>query len=389
MSAAPGPERPQVVSHAQQALSYTVFDCKWVPRSARLLCLGSAARGTGLVQLYELRGGRLELLREIEKPKPIKCGTFGATSLQQRYLATGDFDGNLNIWNLEAPEIPVYSVKGHKEIINSIDGVGGLGIGEGAPEIVTGSRDGTVKVWDPRQKDTPVANMEPVQGESKRDCWTVAFGTKIYHMAGQAPATEQRHIYDKWRIWEPSSLEIPGVAQMPNYYKSGFWKSDNLLRSIPSLEHCEAQMEMSEDDNNSEEYPTEIHDYLAAFEKSLGSVDEMLKTMMSVSRSELLQKLDPLEQAKLDLVSVYTLNSMFWVYLATQGINPKDHPVKQELERIRTYMNKVKEITDKKKASRLDKGAASRFVKNALWEPNAENEHSSKTPAKGKKRQKD
>lgn len=47
--------------------------------------------------------------------------------------------------NLEAPEIPVYSVKGHKEIINTIDGVGGLGIGEGAPEIVTGSRDGKLK----------------------------------------------------------------------------------------------------------------------------------------------------------------------------------------------------------------------------------------------------
>ncbi|NXG71978.1 C1D protein, partial [Baryphthengus martii] len=143
---------------------------------------------------------------------------------------------------------------------------------------------------------------------------------------------------------------------------------------------------VSEDDTNMEEYPTEIQDYLAAFEKSLGSVDEMLKTMVSVSRSELLQKLDPLEQAKLDLVSVYTLNSMFWVYLATQGINPKDHPVKQELERIRTYMNKVKEIADKKKASKLNKGAASRFVRSALWEPKSENEHTSKTPAKGKKR---
>lgn len=54
------------------------------------------------------------------------------------------------------------------------------------------------------------------------------------------------------------------------------------------------QMEMSEDDINTEEYPTEIHDYLAAFEKSLGSVDEMLKTMMSVSRSELLQKVNNL-----------------------------------------------------------------------------------------------
>lgn len=40
------------------------------------------------------------------------------------------------------PEVPVYSVKAHKEIVNSIDGVGGLGIGDGAPEIVTGSRDG-------------------------------------------------------------------------------------------------------------------------------------------------------------------------------------------------------------------------------------------------------
>lgn len=44
--------------------------------------------------------------------------------------------------DLEATECPIYSVNGHKEIINCIDGVGGLGIGEGAPEIATGSRDG-------------------------------------------------------------------------------------------------------------------------------------------------------------------------------------------------------------------------------------------------------
>ncbi|XP_053141407.1 nuclear nucleic acid-binding protein C1D isoform X2 [Hemicordylus capensis] len=145
---------------------------------------------------------------------------------------------------------------------------------------------------------------------------------------------------------------------------------------------------MSEADLAGEEYPTEIHDYLSAFEKSLGSVDEMLKTMMSVPRSKLLQKLDPLEQAKLDLVSAYTLNSMFWVYLATQGINPKEHQVKQELERIRTYMNRVKEIVDKKKAAKLDKGAVSRFVRNALYEPKAQNKSAKKgsaIPAKKKK----
>ena len=44
--------------------------------------------------------------------------------------------------NLDKTDVPLYSVNGHKEIINCIDGVGGLGVGEGAPEIATGSRDG-------------------------------------------------------------------------------------------------------------------------------------------------------------------------------------------------------------------------------------------------------
>lgn len=73
-------------------------------------------------------------------------------------------------------EQPIYSVKAHKEIINAIDGIGGLGIGEGAPEIVTASRDGSVKVWDPRQKDTPVAIIEPEETETKRDAWAACFG---------------------------------------------------------------------------------------------------------------------------------------------------------------------------------------------------------------------
>ena len=35
---------------------------------------------------------------------------------------------------------------------------------------------GSVKVWDARQKDVPVACMEPADGEMRRDCWTVSFG---------------------------------------------------------------------------------------------------------------------------------------------------------------------------------------------------------------------
>ncbi|KAK5604651.1 DNA-binding protein c1d [Crenichthys baileyi] len=118
-----------------------------------------------------------------------------------------------------------------------------------------------------------------------------------------------------------------------------------------------------------EEYPQEIDEQLTTFNSSANAVKAMLEKLMSMSRNDLMQKLDPLDQAKLDLMSVYTLNSLFWMYLVTQGINPREHGIKQELERIRTYMNRVKEITDKKKAARLDKGAASRFLRNALYDP--------------------
>ncbi|XP_065662372.1 dynein axonemal assembly factor 10 isoform X3 [Hydra vulgaris] len=173
-------QNPQIVTHVNKSLNYTIFDAKFVPRSARFVCLGSNAKGSGVMQIYEITHndlkGDINLLSDIEKSSSFKCGTFGAADLQSRCIATGDFNGKLGIWDLESPSIPVYSVQGHNEIINSIDGVGGLGIGEGAPEIVTGSRDGSVKVWDPRQKDVPVANIEPNPGEAKRDCWCVAFG---------------------------------------------------------------------------------------------------------------------------------------------------------------------------------------------------------------------
>lgn len=123
------------------------------------------------------------------------------------------------------------------------------------------------------------------------------------------------------------------------------------------------------EDIRGDDYPYEIDDQLSGFDSSVSSVKTMLEKLMSMPRKELLQKLDPLDQAKLDLMSAYTLNSLFWMYLVTQGVNPREHGIKQELERIRTYMNKVKEITDKRKAARLDKGAASRFVRNALYEP--------------------
>jgi len=67
-------------------------------------------------------------------------------------------------------------VRAHQQIINCVDGAGG---GEnqgqyGPPELVTGSRDGCVRVWDPRQ-ESPVVSLEPAEDPAP-DCWCTAFG---------------------------------------------------------------------------------------------------------------------------------------------------------------------------------------------------------------------
>ncbi|KAG8457590.1 hypothetical protein KFE25_003744 [Diacronema lutheri] len=167
--------KPQIIEHARKSVTQTVYETRWVPCSARFVVLGSPPRGTGLIQIYALNKGELSLLHEAEKTSPLKCGSFGASSLADRRLATGDFTGKLHVWDLEALSTPVFSAQAHTGLLNCMDGVGGLK-GAGAPEIVTGGKDGRVLVWDQRQADAPVASMEPRAGDVPRDCWAVAFG---------------------------------------------------------------------------------------------------------------------------------------------------------------------------------------------------------------------
>lgn len=83
--------KPQIISHIEKSVDYSVFDAKWVPCSAKFAVMGSRPRGSGVVQIYEVSSGELELVKSIERSCSIKCGTFKASSLRDRHLATGDF----------------------------------------------------------------------------------------------------------------------------------------------------------------------------------------------------------------------------------------------------------------------------------------------------------
>ena len=61
-------------------------------------------------------------------------------------------------------------------MINSLDTAGGI-YGEGPVEIITGCKDGYIKVWDIRQSN-PVLQLEPDQST---ECWAVCFGNVYNH----------------------------------------------------------------------------------------------------------------------------------------------------------------------------------------------------------------
>lgn len=126
------------------------------------------------LQVYELSGPELKLSTELEKSEGFKCASLGAAAASSQQLATGGFDGKLQIWDLDNAGRPVFQAQAHASIVNAVDGFGGRVRGYGPPEIATGGRDGCVRVWDVRQADAPVAAFEP--GDPNNVRWVCAPG---------------------------------------------------------------------------------------------------------------------------------------------------------------------------------------------------------------------
>ena len=196
-------DAPQFVEHVSKTLNFTPTDVRWVPMSPRFVTTGTHPKGTGAVQVWEMVAGEgARVVGDVTRPEGIKCCTFGASFLEDRHLAAGDFKGSLCVLDLSrgkgsagssssssaitvsSAAAPTDGLSGdvvwrvaaaHNSIVNCIDGCGGLGIGSGAPELVTGGRDGAVRLWDPRLPE-PVLSLEPAAGEAARECWSVAFG---------------------------------------------------------------------------------------------------------------------------------------------------------------------------------------------------------------------
>lgn len=90
-------DKVQMLVHIEKSLNYSIFDVKWIPYSAKFVVIGTKTNGKGILQFYELDSPNVELIKEITIENALKCCSFGTSSMGDRQLTIGDFNGNLRI----------------------------------------------------------------------------------------------------------------------------------------------------------------------------------------------------------------------------------------------------------------------------------------------------
>ncbi|KAJ3272651.1 DNA-binding protein c1d [Terramyces sp. JEL0728] len=105
---------------------------------------------------------------------------------------------------------------------------------------------------------------------------------------------------------------------------------------------------------------------LQLLESKLTTVLQILEPLFQVPIEEHFEKLNPNHKASLLVTLSFAINTLTFVYLKIQGVNPKSHRVKQELARCKTYFDKLSFFKNEEPALKVDQPAAKRFVANAL-----------------------
>lgn len=101
--------------------------------------------------------------------------------------------------------------------------------------------------------------------------------------------------------------------------------------------------------------------------ESLQEVQQVLDKLLPLK--EQYDKLTLPAQIELDLFLAFALNSLQWINLRIQGVDPTKHPIKDELQRIKVVMMKWQEVKDRDKRPTVDIDAAKRFIKSGLYDP--------------------
>ena len=87
--------------------------------------------------------------------------------------------------------------------------------------------------------------------------------------------------------------------------------------------------------------PDHLAQTVSDFSAGISGLETLLAPLRDTAVEDLAEQLPPLDAARLHITLAYASNALFYMYLKTQGVPTSDHPVKDELRRIREYMGRL------------------------------------------------
>lgn len=84
-----------------------------------------------------------------------------------------------------------------------------------------------------------------------------------------------------------------------------------------------------------------VHTKLTNFRLSIDKMEHILENALS---EEVMKDLNLKDRLNHDLFIAYMLNTLYWCYLRSKGLDPNTNKVKEEISRVRQYMLNAKQV---------------------------------------------
>ncbi|XP_051137483.1 uncharacterized protein LOC127255790 [Andrographis paniculata] len=122
--------------------------------------------------------------------------------------------------------------------------------------------------------------------------------------------------------------------------------------------------------------------------KNIDEVNANLAEFLSYCSTETLSKMEPLERAQALFLIARATTVLFALRLRCKGIDPDEHPVKKELERLSLYQEKLQKCMDLSKAplrpsTTINPRAAARVIGHSLPDLSHEQKQSMREISRG------
>ncbi|OWM86809.1 nuclear nucleic acid-binding protein C1D [Punica granatum] len=117
--------------------------------------------------------------------------------------------------------------------------------------------------------------------------------------------------------------------------------------------------------------PENVMDSVNRTSADLQRLSSSFPEFLSLTDPDVLTQVHPLQRAQAMLVLAKSATTLLALRLRCTGVNPADHPIKSELERISLYEAKLERLMDLDKAplrpsTTLNSQAANRFIERSL-----------------------